>query len=80
MEPIHRLRGEHCLNLYISHELKSRLNELAKRYDRTTSDMVRAILKIGIPMIEGITQAEEIMMKEYVEFFRRMRQVRKIKE
>lgn len=80
MEPIHRLRGEHCLNLYISHELKSRLNELAKRYDRTTSDMVRAILKIGIPMIEGITQAEEIMMKEYVELFRRLRQVRKIKE
>ena len=69
MKPIHKLRGEHCLNLYVSHELKSRLTEIAKRYDRTMADLVRAILKIGIPMMEGISQAEEIMMKDYVELF-----------
>jgi len=80
MKPIHKLRGEHCLNLYISHELKSRLTEIAKRYDRTMADLVRAILKIGIPMMEGISQAEEIMMKDYVELFRKLRQVRRIKE
>jgi|WetSurMetagenome_2_1015567.scaffolds.fasta_scaffold614079_2 predicted DNA-binding protein len=80
MKPIQKLRGEHCLNLYISHELKSRLNEIAKRYDRTTSDLVRAILKIGIPVMEGISQAEEIMMKDYIQLFRRMRQIRRIKE
>jgi predicted DNA-binding protein len=80
MESIKKLRGEHCLNIYVSHELKTRLSELAKRYDRTTTDIVRAILKIGIPMIEGVTQAEEIMMKEYIELFRRLRQVRQLKE
>jgi predicted DNA-binding protein len=80
MDSIKKLRGDHCLNIYVSHELKARLSELAKRYDRTTTDIVRAILKIGIPMIEGITEAEEIMMKEYIELFRKLRKVRQLNE
>lgn len=80
METIKRLRGEHCLNVFVSFELKSRLAELARRYDRTTADMVRAILKVGIPMMEGISQAEEIMIKEYVELFRKLRQVHQLKQ
>jgi predicted DNA-binding protein len=79
MEPIKKLRGEHSLNVFVSIELKNRLVELADKYDRTTADIVRALLKIGIPMMEGINQAEEIMMKEYVELFRKLRQVRMIK-
>ena len=70
-----KLRGEHCLNVFVSYELKEQLKTLAKRYDRTTSDMVRAVLKIGIPMMEGLSEAEEIMMKEYVSLFRKLRQV-----
>ena len=58
-----KLRGEHCLNIFVSFELKERLKQLAKKYDRTTSDMVRAVLKIGIPMMEGLSEAEEIMVK-----------------
>lgn len=80
MEKIKKLRGEHCLNVYVSYELKAKMRELAKKYDRTTADMVRAILKIGIPMMEGISQAEEIMVREYVDLFRRMRQVRRLKD
>ena len=53
MESLKKLRGEHCLNVFISFELKSRLNELAQKYDRTTADIVRAVLKIGIPMMEA---------------------------
>ncbi|MEE9442214.1 MAG: hypothetical protein V3V99_06060 [candidate division Zixibacteria bacterium] len=73
------MRGEHCLNVFVSYELKSRLSDLADKYDRTTADMVRAVLKIGIPMMEGISEAEGIMMKEYIELFRKLRQVRKLK-
>ena len=80
MEPIKKLRGDHCLNVFVSYELKSKLNELSKKYDRTTADVVRAILKIGIPMMEGINQAEEIMIKEYMELFRKLRQVRRLKD
>jgi len=73
-------RGDHCLNVFISHELKSRLKELADRYDRTTADIVRAVLRIGIPMMEGLSQAEEIMVREYVQLFRKLRQVKSLKE
>jgi len=80
MEELKKLRGEHCLNVFVSFELKNNLQKLAERYDRTTADIVRAVLKIGIPMMEGLSQAEEIMMKEYVQLFRKLRQVRHLKE
>ena len=75
-----RLRGEHCINVFVSFELKNRLKELAERYDRTVADTVRALLRIGIPMMEGLTEAEEIMVKEYVQLFRKLRQVKALKE
>ena len=75
-----RIRGEHCLNIAVSYELKARLKALAEKYDRTTADMVRAVIRIGIPMMEGLSQAEELMVKEYVELFRKLRQVKALKE
>lgn len=80
MDPIKKLRGDHCLNVFVSYELKTRLAGLADKYDRTTSDMVRAVLKVGIPVMEGVAQAEEILVKEYIELFRKMRQMRRLKE
>lgn len=77
---IKKVRGEHCLNIFISYELKEELKMLADKYDRTTSDIVRAILRIGIPMMEGLSQAEEIMVKEYVQLFRKLRQVKSLKD
>ena len=75
-----KLRGEHCLNIFVSYELKEQIKTLAKKYDRTTSDMVRAVLKIGIPMMEGLSEAEEIMVKEYISLFRKLRQVKSLKD
>ncbi len=75
-----KLRGDHCLNVFVSYELKDKLNGLAKRYDRTTADMVRALLNIGIPMMEGISQAEEKMVKEYTQIFRKFRKIKDLKE
>ncbi len=77
---IKKLRGEHCLNIFVSYELKEQLKTLAKKYDRTTSDMVRAVLKIGIPMMEGLSEAEEIMVKEYISLFRKLRKVKSLKD
>ena len=74
------LRGEHCLNIYISYELKDKLKKLADKYDRTTSDIVRAVLRIGIPMMEGLSQAEEVMVREYIALFRKLRQVKSLKD
>ena len=75
-----RMRGQHCLNIFVSYELKEQIKKLAERYDRTTSDMVRAVLKIGIPMMEGLSEAQEIMVKEYIALFRKLRQVKSLKD
>jgi len=75
-----KLRGEHCLNVFISYELKCELKELAATYDRTVADMVRALLKVGIPVMRGISEAEQAMVREYVELFRKARKVKAIKE
>ena len=75
-----KVRGDHCLNVFVSFELKENLKALAKKYDRTTSDMVRAVLRIGIPMMEGLSQAEEIMVREYISLFRKLRQVKSLKD
>lgn len=77
---LRKVRGEHCLNVFISFELKEKIRTLAERYDRTMADMVRALLKIGVPMMEGISDAEEIMVKEYVQLFRKFRKIKHIKE
>ena len=73
-------RGEHCINVYVSYEMKDKLKKLAEKYDRTTSDMIRAVLKIGIPMMDGLSAAEEIMVREYISLFRKLRQVKSLKE
>ena len=79
-QPIKKLRGEHCLNIFISYELKQRINELAEKYDRTMADIVRMLMRIGIPIMEGLSRAEEEMMKDYIQLFRKMRKVRELKD
>jgi predicted DNA-binding protein len=80
MRIVEKYRGEHCLNVYVSHELKTKLVELARKYDRTTADIVRAIMKVGIPMLEGISEAEAILIREYIDLFRGMRQTRQLRD
>ncbi len=79
-EAIKKLRGEHCINIFISYELKQRVGELAKKYDRTMADIVRMLMRVGIPILEGLSLAEEEMMKDYIQLFRKMRKVREIKD
>jgi len=78
-ESITKLRGEHCLNVFISYQLKERIMKLAEKYDRTMADMVRTLIKLGIPVMEGLTEAEEKMLKDSVTLVRKMRKVRQMK-
>jgi predicted DNA-binding protein len=75
-----KTRSEHSLNVFVSLELKERIQALAKKYGRTNADIMRAVLRIGIPMMEGMSEAESIMVKEYVQLFRRLRQVKSLKD
>jgi predicted DNA-binding protein len=74
-----KLKGEHCINIFISYELKDKISQLAKRYDRTMADVVRTLIKIGIPILESLTEAEERMLLDYIQVLRRWRKVRELK-
>jgi len=78
-ENITKLRGEHCLNIFVSYQLKERIMRLAEKYDRTMADMVRTLIKLGIPVMEGLTEAEERILKDSVALSRKMRKVRQMK-
>lgn len=79
-DPGKPIRGDHCLTIYITHDVKSRLKRLGDRYDRPMSDIVRGVLRVGIPMMEALTQAEEVMVHEYIKLFRKLRKVKSLKE
>jgi predicted DNA-binding protein len=74
-----KLKGEHCINIFISYELKDKISQLAKRYDRTMADVVRNLIKIGIPILESLTEAEERMLLDYIQVLRRWRKVRELR-
>jgi predicted DNA-binding protein len=78
-EPIAKLRGDHCLNIFVSYQLKERIMKLADKYDRTMADMVRTLIKVGIPVMEGLTGAEERMLRDSILMARKLRKVRQMK-
>jgi len=80
VDPIKKLRGEHSINIFVSYELKSRISMLAEKYDRTIADIVRMLVRLGIPIMEGFSQAEEEIMKNYIQLFCKIRKARELKK
>ncbi len=78
-KPITKLRGEHCLNVFVSYQLKQRIMKLAGKYDRTMADMVRTLIKVGIPVMEGLTEAEERMLRDSIDWARKARKVKQMR-
>lgn len=78
-KPATKLRGDHCLNIFVSYQLKERIMKLADKYDRTMADMVRTLIKVGIPVMEGLTEAEERMLRDSILVARKLRKVRQMK-
>ncbi len=78
-EQITKLRGEHRLDVFVSYQLKQRIVKLAEKYDRTLSDMVRTLIKVGIPVMEGLTEAEERMLRDSIDWARKARKVKQMK-
>lgn len=76
---IKKIRGEHCINIFISYQLKERIQRLAQKYDRTMADVVRTLLRVGIPVMEGITEAEERLLNDYIKVIRKLRRIKEMK-
>jgi predicted DNA-binding protein len=67
------------MNIFVSYQLKQRIMKLAEKYDRTMADMVRTLIKVGIPVMEGLTEAEERMLRDSIDWARKARKVRQMK-
>lgn len=64
-------KHDRSLNIQVSWELKQALEELAQRYDRTLATVVRSLLRLGIPVLQGIWEAERKMLDDPSGLFRR---------
>jgi len=78
-EPITKLKGKHNLNIFISYQLKDRIMKLAEKHDRTMTDIVRILIKFGIPVMEGLSEAEERIIKDSICLARKLKKVRQMK-
>lgn len=64
-------KHDRSLNLQVSWELKQALEELAQRHDRTLATVVRSLLRLGIPVLNGIWEAERKMLDDPSGLFHR---------
>lgn len=78
-EQITKLRGGHCLHIFVSYQFKERIMRLAEKYDRSMSDMVRTLIKVGIPVMEGLNEVEDRILKDSITKAMKSRKVRQMK-
>lgn len=78
--PAGKSHRDHVLSVYVSYEFKERLRVVAEKHDRTIADIIRVVLKLGLPLMEALSDAEEVMVREHIEMFRKLRQVKSLKE
>ncbi len=59
MHPSHHLRGQHAVKLFLSTELKSRINTAAESLDRPFAEVCRHLLWMALPILEGMQDAQQ---------------------
>lgn len=55
-----RLRGRHAIKLFVSTELKVRLQQMSQALDRPLADVCRTLLWIGLPILEGLETSRRL--------------------
>ena len=75
-----KARGEHCLNVYVSYELKCRLTALVEKYDLSLADVIRQVIKAGIPVFESLTASQEELLSGFVQLLRKSRSMGELKK
>ena len=54
-----RLHGQHAVKLYVSTELKMRINTVAESFDRPFAEVCRQLMWMALPIIEGMQNAQQ---------------------
>ncbi len=75
-----KARGEHCLNVYVSYELKNQLVNLAEKYGLSLADIVRQVIKAGIPVFESLSASQEELITGFVQMLRKSRSMGELKK
>ena len=75
-----KARGDHNLNVYISFELKERLLALAEKHDLTMADMVRQLIKAGLPVFESLSATQEELLSGFIRLLRKGRSISELKK
>src|SRR5262245_45758791 len=68
-----KARGEHNLNVFVSYELKNRLTNLAEKYELSLSNVVRQVIKAGLPVFESLSTSQEELLSNCVQLLRQSR-------
>jgi hypothetical protein len=59
MHPSHHLRGQHAVKLYLSTDLKARINTVAESLDRPFAEVCRHLMWMALPILEGMQDAQQ---------------------
>lgn len=63
-------KNNQALNVFISYDLKKALLERAEKSSCSIAEVVRLLLQIGLPILDGICESRQLLITEQVEFFR----------
>jgi hypothetical protein len=66
--------------VYVSYELKGHLTTLAEKYDLSLADIVRQVIKAGIPVFESLTASQEELISGFVQLLRKSRSMGELKK
>lgn len=80
--PPHGVRktGEgHFINVQVSYETKCRIVALSEKFDLSATDIVRQVLKAGLPVFETLSSAQEQLLSGYIELLRKSRGMGELK-
>jgi hypothetical protein len=72
----------HLIQIRIGQRLKNQIQSLADRYEYSNADIMRGALELGVQITEKLFEAQDLMVKEYLELLKnksRRRVSRRIK-
>ena len=64
-------RQESSLNVFVSSSTKRSLVDLSREFDRPVAEVVRTILKFGLPVLRGIWEGERSVFADLARRSRR---------
>jgi hypothetical protein len=70
----------HYLNVQVSYETKCRVAALAEKFGLAATDIVRQVLKVGLPVFETLSAAQEELLSGYIQLLRKSRGMNELKQ